>query len=401
MAKKRKRSRPVTVPFTPPSYDPARIGEFVQARYGRLPAARQRQLYNQFRRSGAEFGEDPTGQRSGLIFLTPEMRNRLPEGWGGDGVRNVGRGRPQFDETKFELGQNSTGRYFLRPITEFSGLGPQQVAAIREMDRRTGAQQSVIRASYGAAADTTARDAQNLSAQLASIPGASANNMPSSTAASTGAGVDQASADTARTARTLEAQRASFEAAMRAPALRQMGESEATNYGTQAQAARAQALSTFAASNAQAASAADALNARLRGQDLNLLGAQLRIGGQVSMNNADNARALATTQATLAQQERNSVRQIQARLAQIDAQIRIANQRNQTSRAAALARLKQQEVNRYGNALRNNLRLVPDMAADGETPIPVGRQRSQLVQMLVSQGIPRATAIAMSRAAIK
>jgi hypothetical protein len=405
-AKKKKANPRVTVDFTPPSYDPNRIGEFIKARYGKQSASRQRQLYDQYRRQGAEFGDDPTGQREGLVFLSPEMRNRLPEGWGGEGVQNVGRGRPQFDETKFELGRNATGRYFLRPLTEFSGLSPAQVAAIREMDRRSTAQQALIKGAYSAAADTSAQEAQALGGRLAAIPGATGmTSAPSSTSASTGAGDMQRTQDIARSEQTLAATRAAAEAALRAPSIREQGIGYADQYATQAAAQRARSITDYRVGNADAQARSDAaeaaLNARLRGQDLNLLGAQLRSGAQVSMNSADNARAVAVANANNQQQERNSVRQMQARLAAIDAQIKIANQRNDTTRAAQLTKLKQQEVNRYGNALRNNLRLVPDVAADGETPIPVPQQRSQLVQMLVSQGVPRATAIAMARAAIK
>lgn len=398
--------------WKPPVDDVGNVWSFVQTNYGKQPEARQRAIYNRLKQQGAEFGSDPTGQRSGMIRLTPDMVNRLPDGWGAEGVQNVGRGLPQYDQTKFEIGQNSAGRYFLRPITEFTGLGPAQVAAIREMDARSTAQQSVIKGAYNAAADSSAKDAQDLATRLASIPGANAmTNAPSSAGAAAGAGTDQRLQDQARSDQTLAATRAAAEAALRAPVIRQMGISGADAYAVQAQQARAQALSNFSSSNAQAQAAADNLNARLRGQDLSLIGNQLRTGAQVTMNNADNARAIATNtadnstrtniaNANIAQRERASVRQMQVRLAGIDAQIKIANQRNDTARATALARLKQQEMARYGRSLQSNLRLVPDTDADGN-PIPVPQQRSQLVQMLVSQGIPRADAIRMSRGAIK
>lgn len=393
MAKKKK--------WTPPRDDIGNVWAFVQENYGRQTEARQRAIFNRLKQSGAEFGEDPTGLRSGLIRLTPEMVNRLPEGWGAEGVQNVGRAIPQYDQTKFEMSKNSAGRYFLRPITEFTGLGPSQVAAIREMDARSAAQQEAIKGAYNAVADTTAKEAQDLATRLAAIPGASAATAaPSSTSAATGAGVDQRIKDQDRADQTLMATRAAADQALRAPVIRDMGISNATGYASQVQKARAQALADFASGNAKAAADADTLNARLRGQDLTLLGNQLRTGAQVSMNNADNARAIANTQATVAQQERNSIRQAQTRLAAIDAQIKVANQRNDTARATALARLKQQEIARYGNMLGKNLRLVPDADASGNA-IPVPQQRSQLVQMLVSQGIPKSTAVAMARAAIK
>lgn len=387
--------------WKPPKDDVGNVWAFVQQSYGGLPEARQRAIFTRLKQSGAEFGTDPTGLRSGMIRLTPEMINRLPDGWGADGVQNVGRAIPQYDQTKFEMAQNSAGRYFLRPITEFTGLGPSQVAAIRQMDARSAAQQEAIKGAYNAVADTTAKEAQDLATRLAAIPGASAaTGAPSSSAASTGAGVDQRLQDQNRADQTIMATRAAADQALRAPVIRDMGISNATGYASQVQQARAKALADFASGNAKAAADEAILNARLRGQDMSLLGNQLRTGAQVSMNNADNARAIATTQATVQQSERNSIRQAQTRLAAIDAQIKVANQRNDTARATALARLKQQEIARYGNMLNKNLRLVPDADASGNA-IPVPEQRSQLVQMLVSQGIPKPTAVAMARAAIK
>ena len=386
--------------WTPPKDDPGNIWSFVQTNYGRQTPARQRAIYNRLKQQNAEFGSDPSGQRSGMIRLTPEMINRMPEGWGGEGVQNVGRGLPQYDQTKFELGQNANGRYFLRPITEFTGLGPSQVAAIREMDRRTQGQQSLIRANYSAAGDTAARDASNLAAQLAAIPGAGGSSAPPSTSAATQAGTDQRTADTARTERTLQAQRASMEAMAKAPALRQMGETEASAYGTSAQQARMQALSSFASGNAQAQAAADNLNARLRDQDLGLLGNQLRTGAQVNMNNADNARAIAQTNATVAQQDRESVRTTQTRLADINARLRVAQQNNDVRLQTTLLRERGRLLGNQNQIVRQTIKLV--QTADGAgNPIPVNRQRSQFVQMLVSQGVPRKQAIAAARASFK
>jgi hypothetical protein len=315
-------------------------------------------------------------------------------------VQNVGRGLPQYDQTKFELGQNANGRYFLRPITEFTGLGPSQVAAIREMDRRTQGQQSLIRANYSAAGDTAARDASNLSAQLAAIPGSGGTVAPASTGAATQAGVDDRSAETDRTARTLQAQRASMEAMAKAPALRQMGETEASAYGTSAQQARMQALSSFASGNAQAQAAADSLNARLRGQDLGLLGNQLRTGAQVNMNNADNARAIAQTNATVAQQERESVRTTQTRLVDINNRLRIARQNNDVRLQTTLLRERGRLLGNQNQIVRQTIRLVQTTDGAGN-PIPVRRQRSQFVQMLMSQGVPKNQAIAAAKASFK
>jgi hypothetical protein len=387
--------------WTPPKDDPGNIWSFVQTNYGRQTPARQRAIYNRLKKQNAEFGTDPTGQRSGMIRLTPEMINRMPEGWGGEGVQNVGRGLPQYDQTKFELGQNANGRYFLRPITEFTGLGPAQVAAIRDMDTRTKAQQEVIRASYNSAADTSAREAQELGTRLAAIPGANAaTNAPSSAGAATGAGTDQRRQDQARNDQTLAATRASADAALRAPAIRQMGSSQAESYGTSAQQARMQALSSFASGNAQAQAAADNLNARLRGQDLGLLGNQLRTGAQVNMNNADNARAIAQTNATVAQQERDSVRTTQTRLADINARLRVAQQNNDVRLQTTLLRERGRLLGNQNQIVRQTIKLV--QTADGAgNPIPVNRQRSQFVQMLVSQGVPRKQAIAAARASFK
>lgn len=395
--------------WTPPKDDPGNIWSFVQTNYGRQTPARQRAIYNRLKQQNAEFGSDPTGQRSGMIRLTPEMANRLPEGWGGEGVQNVGRGLPQYDQTKFEIGQNANGRYFLRPITEFTGLGPSQVAAIREMDRRTQGQQSLIRANYSAAGDTAARDASNLSAQLAAIPGSGGTVAPASTGAATQAGVDDRSAETDRTARTLQAQRASMEAMAKAPALRQMGETEASAYGTSAQQARMQALSSFASGNAQAQAAADNLNARLRGQDLGLLGNQLRTGAQVNMNNADNARAIAQTNATVAQQDRESVRTTQTRLADINNRLRIARQNNNVQLSIALLRqqtalMKDKDPAKIAErTVRQVQGIVPNrLDADGNRiPIPIARQRKQFVQMMVAQGVPIARARALAGVYIK
>lgn len=395
MATKKARPRPRAAAWSPPSYDPNRIGEFVQSRYGTLPASRQRAIYNRLRSQNAEFGEDPGGERTGLIRMTPQMLGRLPEGWGGEGVQNVGRARPQFDETRFEASQNSAGRYFLRPITELSGLGPSQVAAIRDMDRRTQGQQGLIRANFNAAGDTIARDAQNLSAQLASIPGAGGSSIPGSTAASTQAGTDQRTADASRTERTLQAQRASMEAMMNAPAIRQMGESEASNYATQAQQARMRALSDFSSGNAQAQSASDSLNARLRGQDMSLMGTQLRVGGQVNVANANNARQVAVNNANVAQRERQSIRSLQARLAQIDAQIAQANQRNDTAAASLLERQRVAQQRRLDTVVKDVSGLVQ---TEGRS---VQQQRSQYVQMLVARGYPRVQAIRIANATIK
>lgn len=387
--------------WTPPKDDPGNIWSFVQTNYGRQTPARQRAIYNRLKQQNAEFGSDPSGQRSGMIRLTPEMINRMPEGWGGEGVQNVGRGLPQYDQTKFELGQNANGRYFLRPITEFTGLGPAQVAAIRDMDTRTKAQQEVIRASYNSAADTSAREAQELGTRLAAIPGANAaTNAPSSAGAATGAGTDQRLQDQARNDQTLAATRASADAALRAPAIRQMGSSQAESYGTSAQQARMQALSSFASGNAQAQAAADNLNARLRGQDLGLLGNQLRTGAQVNMNNADNARAIAQTNATVAQQERDSVRTTQTRLADINARLRVAQQNNDVRLQTTLLRERGRLLGNQNQIVRQTIKLV--QTADGAgNPIPVNRQRSQFVQMLVSQGVPRKQAIAAARASFK
>ena len=387
--------------WTPPKDDPGNIWSFVQTNYGRQTPARQRAIYNRLKKQNAEFGSDPTGQRSGMIRLTPEMANRLPEGWGGEGVQNVGRGLPQYDQTKFEIGQNANGRYFLRPITEFTGLGPAQVAAIRDMDTRTKAQQEVIRASYNSAADTSAREAQELGTRLAAIPGANAaTNAPSSAGAATGAGTDQRLQDQARNDLTLAATRASADAALRAPAIRQMGSSQAESYGTSAQQARMQALSSFASGNAQAQAAADNLNARLRGQDLGLLGNQLRTGAQVNMNNADNARAIAQTNATVAQQERESVRTTQTRLADINNRLRIARQNNDVRLQTTLLRERGRLLGNQNQIVRQTIRLVQTTNPAGN-PIPVNRQRSQFVQMLVSQGVPRKQAIAAARASFK
>lgn len=393
MAKKKK--------WTPPRDDIGNVWAFVQENYGRQPEARQRAIFARLKQTGAEFGEDPTGLRSGLIRLTPEMVNRLPEGWGAEGVQNVGRAIPQYDQTKFEMSKNSAGRYFLRPITEFTGLGPSQVAAIREMDARSAAQQEAIKGAYNAVADTTAKEAQDLATRLAAIPGASAATAaPSSTSAATGAGVDQRIKDQDRADQTLMATRAAADQALRAPVIRDAGISNATGFASQVQKARAQALADFASGNAKAAADADALNARLRGQDLGLLGNQLRTGAQVGMNNADNARAIATTQATVAQQERNSVRQAQTRLADIDARIKIAQQNNNTRLETSLLRERGRALGNQNQIIRQTIKLVQTSDPAGNA-IPVARQRSQFVQMLVSQGVPRNAAIAAARASFK
>jgi hypothetical protein len=393
MAKKKK--------WTPPRDDIGNVWAFVQENYGRQPEARQRAIFNRLKKSGAEFGQDPTGLRSGMIRLTPEMVNRLPEGWGGEGVQNVGRAIPQYDQTKFEMSKNSAGRYFLRPITELTGLGPSQVEAIRQMDARSAAQQEAIKGAYNAVADTTAKEAQDLATRLSAIPGASAaTGAPSSSAASTGAGVDQRLQDQNRTDQTLMATRAAADQALRAPVIRDMGISGATSYATQMQQARARALSDFSAGNAKAAADADTLNARLRGQDMTLMGAQLRTGAQVGMNNADNARAIATTQATVAQQERNSVRQAQTRLADIDARIKIAQQNNNTRLETSLLRERGRALGNQNQIIRQTIKLVQTSDPEGNA-IPVARQRSQFVQMLVSQGVPRNAAIAAARASFK
>lgn len=393
MAKKKK--------WTPPRDDIGNVWAFVQENYGRQPEARQRAIFARLKQTGAEFGEDPTGLRSGLIRLTPEMVNRLPEGWGAEGVQNVGRAIPQYDQTKFEMSKNSAGRYFLRPITEFTGLGPSQVAAIREMDARSAAQQEAIKGAYNAVADTTAKEAQDLATRLAAIPGASAATAaPSSTSAATGAGVDQRIKDQNRADQTLMATRAAADQALRAPVIRDAGISNATGFASQVQKARAQALADFASGNAKAAADADALNARLRGQDLGLLGNQLRTGAQVGMNNADNARAIATTQATVAQQERNSVRQAQTRLADIDARIKIAQQNNNTRLETSLLRERGRALGNQNQIIRQTIKLVQTSDPAGNA-IPVARQRSQFVQMLVSQGVPRNAAIAAARASFK
>lgn len=387
--------------WKPPVDDVGNVWSFVQTNYGKQSEARQRAIYNRLIQQGAEFGSDPTGQRSGMIRLTPDMVNRLPDGWGAEGVRNVGRAIPQYDQTKFEMAQNSAGRYFLRPITEFTGLGPAQVAAIREMDARSTAQQGVIRGAYNAAADTSAREAQDLATRLAAIPGANAaTNAPSSAGASTGAGTDQRLQDQARTDQTLAATRAAAEAALRAPVIRQMGNSSADAYAVQAQQARMRALSDFGASNSASATAADNLNARLRGQDLSLMGNQLRTGAQVTMNNADNARAIAQTTATTQQQERNSVRQAQVRLADIDSRIKVAQQNNNVRLQTTLLRERGRAIGNQNQIIRQTIKLVQTSDPAGN-PIPVGRQRSQFVQMLVSQGVPRAAAIAAARASFK
>lgn len=393
MAKKKK--------WTPPRDDIGNVWAFVQENYGRQPEARQRAIFARLKQTGAEFGEDPTGLRSGLIRLTPEMVNRLPEGWGAEGVQNVGRAIPQYDQTKFEMSKNSAGRYFLRPITEFTGLGPSQVAAIREMDARSAAQQEAIKGAYNAVADTTAKEAQDLATRLAAIPGASAATAaPSSTSAATGAGVDQRIKDQDRADQTLMATRAAADQALRAPVIRDAGISNATGFASQVQKARAQALADFASGNAKAAADADALNARLRGQDLGLLGNQLRTGAQVSMNNADNARAIATTQATVAQQERNSVRNLQGRLADIDARIRVAQQNNNTRMQTTLLRERGRAIGNQSQIIRQTIKLVQTSDPAGNA-IPVARQRSQFVQMLVSQGVDRSAAIAAARASFK
>lgn len=393
MAKKKK--------WTPPRDDIGNVWAFVQENYGRQPEARQRAIFNRLKQSGAEFGQDPTGLRSGMIRLTPEMVNRLPDGWGADGVQNVGRAIPQYDQTKFEMAQNSAGRYFLRPITEFTGLGPSQVEAIRQMDARSAAQQEAIKGAYNAVADTTAKEAQDLATRLAAIPGASAaTGAPSSSAASTGAGVDQRIQDQNRADQTLMATRAAADQALRAPVIRDMGISGATNYATQMQQARSRALADFASGNAKAAADDATLNARLRGQDMTLMGAQLRTGAQVSMNNADNARAIATTQATVQQQERNSVRNLQGRLADIDARIKIAQQNNNTRLETSLLRERGRALGNQNQIIRQTIKLVQTSDPEGNA-IPVARQRSQFVQMLVSQGVPRNAAIAAARASFK
>jgi hypothetical protein len=277
------------------------------------------------------------------------------------------------------------------------------------MDRRTQGQQSLIRANYSAAGDTAARDASNLSAQLAAIPGSGGTVAPASTGAATQAGVDDRSAETDRTARTLQAQRASMEAMAKAPALRQMGETEASAYGTSAQQARMQALSSFASGNAQAQAAADNLNARLRGQDLGLLGNQLRTGAQVNMNNADNARAIAQTNATVAQQDRESVRTTQTRLADINNRLRIARQNNNVQLSIALLRqqtalMKDKDPAKIAErTVRQVQGIVPNrLDADGNRiPIPIARQRKQFVQMMVAQGVPIARARALAGVYIK
>jgi hypothetical protein len=179
-----------------------------------------------------------------------------------------------------------------------------------------------------------------------------------------------------------------------------MGETEASAYGTSAQQARMQALSSFASGNAQAQAAADNLNARLRGQDLGLLGNQLRTGAQVNMNNADNARAIAQTNATVAQQERDSVRTTQTRLADINARLRVAQQNNDVRLQTTLLRERGRLLGNQNQIVRQTIKLV--QTADGAgNPIPVNRQRSQFVQMLVSQGVPRKQAIAAARASFK
>lgn len=404
--KKKKRGRKA-ITWSPPKYDPGRIGEFIQQRYGTLPGWRQKQLYDRFKAQGAEFGEDPTGLRTdGLIGLTPEMRNRLPEGWGGEGAQNVGLSKPQYDETKFELGQSSTGRYFLRPRTELSGLGPAQVAAIREMDRRTQGQQALLRANYSVAGDTAARDAKNLAAQLAAIPGSGGTVSPASTSAATQAGVDDRSAETERTARTLQAQRASMEAIAQAPALRQMGETEASAYGASAQRARMEAIANFGSSNAQSAASEETLNARLRGQDLGLLGQQIRAGAQIGMNNADNATSIANTTQNNNRAVAVAKTNAQVQIARINSQLDIARQNNDTRRSIALLKeksriLRDNDPAKIAERTVKQIQTSMPGANGNDAAVPFARQRKQFVQMMVAQGVPLAQARRLARIYIK
>lgn len=477
MAARRRPARPAAPAFTPVDA----LGRFVAAHY--KPGTRQGAYEHLVAAGGQVAGGKVTTRttRARQATVAASERRRLPEGWGRDGVVGGWGRTPQgYDASQWEFGTNPAGRVFARPITETTGLDPQAVTQLRSFDAQTAAQQARIQAAYAAMAQAAQGDADAQARRLTALTqAAGVTSAAPQGPAWAGAGgqvttqTDPASvalaaqnSQTARTVAGIESMLATQAQSLYPSQARGMGldaesqytakrQSDRTAFLTDARNAAAKARADQATAEAkrrqdEARAERDRYNlsARLRGQNLQLLGTQMGIGGSnyravlgqqtaLSGQQAATQRATAAqsaqsarTQATLNQRERESIRRLQAQENALDARIRDA----QAGRDAALERtlISQREQNRrsqaqirsraaqrtgptssaLAQAQRDALRWAQGMPQTTTQQVGTDSQgrpilrnvtntvaytQPEIVRMLMSRGIPRATAVRMAR----
>ena len=478
MAARRRPARPAALAFTPVDA----LGQFVAAHYkpGLRQGAYERLVGQGGRVSGGRVSTATTRSRQATVRAAD--RRRLPEGWGPEGVvGGWGRQPSGYDANRWEFGTNSAGRVFARPLTETTGLDPADAARLRSFDAQTAAQQARIQAAYQGLATAAQGDAEAQGRRLTALTqaaGVTSATPQGPTWGGAGATIatqtDPAStalaATNAETARAISGIQSMLDTQAQgqwAAQARGMGVQADADYAakrqgdrtgfldaarTAAAKARAEAATLQAQQqqrDAQAERDRYNLSARLRGQNLQLLGTQLGIGGSnyravlgqqtavygqqqaTARSTAATAATNARTQATLNQRERESIRRLQAQETTLRARLADAK----ASRDAALQRtiIQQQQANaRAQAAIRSRaaqrtgggstaLRQAQNDALRWAQGVPqtttqqvgtdsqgrpilrnvtntVAYTQPEIVRLLMSRGIPRAQAVKIARA---
>lgn len=120
-----------------------------------------------YKRSGHPAALEAIRQR------TQQRNALLPESFlGSPNVRGPYTAPPRLNPEQFETAQNQAGRYFARPVTELTGLNPQQRADVGRFDKLTEAQAGQIQGAYGTAAQASEANRAASAAELTALAGA-------------------------------------------------------------------------------------------------------------------------------------------------------------------------------------------------------------------------------------
>lgn len=117
-------------------------------------------------------GSKPTGTYAQYVTKHPPkaVAPLLPGGWGrAPDVKGPFGSVPQVDIGSFEVGQNTGGKFFIRPRTDVTGLDPSYQALFRAFDAQTGAQAAQIQGAYTDFRGRAVEDANALTARLGSL----------------------------------------------------------------------------------------------------------------------------------------------------------------------------------------------------------------------------------------
>ena len=254
----------------------------------------------------------PRGGRVSATTRSGARNSLVPREWvGSPGLIGNWAKQPRLDPTRFETIKSSeTGRWWARPLTELTGMAPQQVAAVRDFDTQTAGQGSRIDQAYANFVGQAGQNAQQGSAALTGLAGLMGSGYSGDP---TGAVLSEAARKEAGAGLAPE-----IANLMRLPAL---AGSEGITARQSYDAGRANDRRDLISGINQAAAASSEKqldrNVELRGQELNALGkaaglqssqdiAQLRADtaaadrqARVDMNNADNATSTANNEARI------------------------------------------------------------------------------------------------------